>query len=308
MTQTLLNTYQEHTKNMRERIYTHMLSTRGWKYRSFLRYLRLFKYAAIAPKRGAFLESYYTMMRYIDDVVDGDAPLPKMYSDTVDFISHKIEFSEKLSDPKDEVDYMMLFCFELAQSFNADFHSETKDILESLLFDAQRRRQLILFPEDELRYHFHVLDIRGTIRATLKIFNDDPEKYLFLEPLGMACRHQYNIEDIETDLAAGYVNIPQEECRLLGIEMKDLEDASSAKIRSWLILHAHQGIQLLEKHREIYKEGNFTFLERLTFRLVYENPARRLFGNILSQAKQSDKERIWSIQQEKSMHQSMTST
>ena len=48
-----------------------MLNTRGWKYRVFLRYLKLFKYLAFAPKRGEFLESYYTLMRYIDDVLDG---------------------------------------------------------------------------------------------------------------------------------------------------------------------------------------------------------------------------------------------
>lgn len=64
---------------MRARVFRHMLKTRGWKYRAFLRYLRLFKYFAFSPTCGAFLESYYTLMRYLDDIVDGDTPLPLGY-------------------------------------------------------------------------------------------------------------------------------------------------------------------------------------------------------------------------------------
>ena len=62
------------------------------------------------------------------------------------------------------------------------------------------------------------MDIRGTIKATLKVFKDDPEKYTILEPLGVACRYQY---DIETDLAAGYVNISQEECAQFNVVKED---------------------------------------------------------------------------------------
>ncbi|MCJ7757934.1 MAG: hypothetical protein MUP24_07270, partial [Gillisia sp.] len=79
---------------MRNRVFEHMLKTRGWKYRAFLRYLRLFKYAAFAPVRGEFLESYYVLMRFLDDIVDGDAPLPEGYLDESDYISHKIRFSK----------------------------------------------------------------------------------------------------------------------------------------------------------------------------------------------------------------------
>jgi hypothetical protein len=34
----------EHAKKMRLIVYKHMLNTRGWKYKAFLRYLRFFKY------------------------------------------------------------------------------------------------------------------------------------------------------------------------------------------------------------------------------------------------------------------------
>jgi hypothetical protein len=274
----------QHAKEMRIKVFRHMLETRGWKYRAFLRYLKLFKYLAFAPRRGKFLESYYTLMRYIDDVVDGDVKLSGQYFNEIEYVSKKIDFSKNLANPSDEVDFLMLYCFELANEFGTEFHAETKDILESLLFDAQRKGKWKIFPREELKYHFHLLDIRGTIRATLKIFKDNPEKYKILESLGTACRHQYDIEDIETDLAAGYVNICKEECDLFGISKVDFHLANSQKIRSWLNFHAKEGISLLEKHREILSKNKFSFFEKLVFRLVYENPARKTFKKILSES------------------------
>lgn len=281
-------------REMRKQVFRQMLETRAWKYRSFLRYLRLFKYVAFAPKRGSFLESYYVLMRFLDDIVDGDIPLPAGYNSESEYISEKIRFARNPVHPKDEAEHMLLYCFELGKLFNEDFQEETEDILNSLLFDANRRGKLTIFSRQELEHHFHVLDIRGTIRATLKVFKDDPEKYLLLEPLGKACRYQYDIEDIEADLAAGYVNIPVEDCKELGIEKADLMDSSSPKIREWLYSHSQEGMKLLTEHRRLLSEGNFSRFEKLTFLLVYELPARKVFQKFISdiQTQPIDHEKI----------------
>ena len=223
-------------------------------------------------------------MRYLDDVVDGDAPLSAGYASETEYLLEKIFFSKSLLDPKDEVDYLMLYCFELAEKFGEDFQSETNDILECLLFDARRRRKWIVLPNAELMHHFYILDIRGTIRATLKVFNDDPDKYKLLEPLGTACRHQYNIEDFEADLSAGYINISQEECERFEIKLDDLH-RMSPKVQSWLRHHAEEGMALLAEHHRIMPEGNFSRLERLVFKVVYENPARQAFRKTLAETK-----------------------
>jgi hypothetical protein len=274
---------EKEVAQMRARVYAHMLRTRGWKYRVFLRYLRIYKYVAFAPARGEFLESYYVLMRYLDDIVDGDAPLPAGFSNECDYLESKIRFSKDPAHPVDEADCLMLHCFRVAGKFGEDFRSETDDILNSLLFDARRRGKMIIFPGKELMHHFHLLDIRGTIRATLKVFKDDPDKYVLLEPLGVACRYQYDIEDIATDLAAGYVNISAEECAQFGITRGDLNDPASPKIRRWLHQRAADGLQLLEEHHRRVPEGNFSLLERWTFTLVYELPARKVFTNVLSE-------------------------
>lgn len=269
-------------KEIRSKVFEHMLKTRGLKYRSFLWYLRSFKYVAFAPTRGEFLESYYTLMRYLDDVVDGDAPLSNAYANEADYLIEKINFSKHPFDPKDEVDYLMLYCFKLAEKFGEDFQSETNDILGCLLFDAKRRSKYIVFPKAELMHHFYVLDIRGTIRATLKVFNDDPDKFKLLEPLGTACRHQYNLEDFEADLAAGYVNISKEDCDIFEIKLDDLHSLSP-KVKLWLRHHAEEGMNLLAEHHQIMPQGNFSRLERLVFKVVYEIPARQAFRKILSE-------------------------
>jgi hypothetical protein len=271
-----------HAKQMRMRVFKYMLETRGWKYRVFLRYLRIFKYAAFSWTRGEFLESYYTLMRYLDDIVDGDAPLPAGYSDAVEFIQEKIRFSEFSENPQDEVDYLMIYCFDIARRFGEDFTAETKDILESLLFDAKRRGKLIIFPEEELVRHFHILDIRGSIKATMKVFKENPEDYLLLEPLGFACRYQFDLEDFEADIRAGYVNISQEDCERFEISPEDLHDITSPGIKKWFVHRAQQGLALLEEHHRRLPQGNFTWLSRATFPLVYERPARKIFNQVLA--------------------------
>ncbi|KAA9039494.1 hypothetical protein FW778_11795 [Ginsengibacter hankyongi] len=275
----------EHAKKMRLIVYKHMLNTRGWKYKAFLRYLRFFKYISFAKRRGEFLESYYTLMRYLDDIVDGDAPLPKDYANGVDYIIDKIKFSKKPVDPIDEVDYLMLHCFNVANSFGEDFTSETEDILNSLLFDAHRKDKWIVFPEKELQSHFHLMDIRGTIKATLKIFKEDPDKYHFLEPLGTASRYQYDLEDFEDDIKAGYVNISAEDCSLFGISPDELYDKDSEAVKEWLRYHAQKGLDLLEEHHCLLPQAKFSWLARATFPLVYELPAKKCFQKILAEIK-----------------------
>ncbi|MCB9296533.1 MAG: class 1 isoprenoid biosynthesis enzyme [Lewinellaceae bacterium] len=276
-----MKTLKNHARRMRREIFGHQLRTRGAKYRSFLRYVRLFKYAAFSPLRGTFLESYYTLMRYLDDIVDGDAPVPEGYADGGAYLEEKIRFSEKPENPKDAADYLMLYCFETGERFGANFQEETSDILHSLLFDAKRRGKLLFFPEKELMYHFHLLDVRGTIRATLKIFKEDPEKYPLLGPLGLASRFYYDLRDFEADIRAGYVNISIEDARAFGIDRESLQDVNSPGVRRWFRSQAIKGLEMLEAHHRRLPEGRFSLLARATFPLVYEAPARRFFDGTL---------------------------
>lgn len=268
-------------KDIREEIYSHMLKTRSSKYKWFLYALRSFKYLSVNSVKGDFLEYYYSLMRYVDDVVDGDLELPSGYKTKEEFVAGRIDFSLDPRKPKHQIDYLMLHCFELASSFGEDFSQETRDILLSMLFDAKRYGKKELFTEEVLSHHFHLLDVKGTIRAALKVFGEDPENYDRLEPLGLASRIYYNLRDYDEDSEAGFVNIPREDCVRLKINPNDLESRVSPSVQNWFREQATKGVELLDIHNRKMSNGSLGFLAKVTLPLVYERPARRYFETIL---------------------------
>jgi len=222
-------------------------------------------------------------MRYIDDIVDGDAPVPKGYKDSEEYICSKLAFSKSLMNPEDEVDYLMVYCQELGRKIGEDFTDETDDILSSLLFDAKRRNKYIIFPEEELMLHFHTMDVRGTIKATLKLFNEEPDKYKLLEPLGIATRIHYDLQDYDSDLEAGYVNITKEDCERFGISMDIIRDRSHPSVQAWFIHQANKGLKLIEAHHKNMLEADFSWLTRWTLPVIYEWPAKKFYTDVLNQ-------------------------
>ena len=159
--------------------------------------------------------------------------------------------------------------------------AETESQLQSLLFDARRKGQSTVFPESVLMKHFHKMDISGTIKATLKIFNEDPDKFELLEPLGLATRYQFDLEDFNDDIKAGYINCTEEECQLFNIRQGNFSK-SAPEIKNWFTYRAKKGLDLLDEHHKRLPKGKFKLLTRLAFPLVYEIPARKLFNKVLS--------------------------
>ncbi len=256
------------------------------KYGLFVAGLRGFKYLpsvvlSQGGVRGRFLEAYYTYMRKIDDVADGDAPLPAGYRSASSFIAAKLEFSQGLASPKDIFDKLLLHSYALAEQFGQRFHQETQDILGSMLFDANRRGKNVLFQEADLNDHFYRMDIEGTIRAALKIYGEDPKKDQLLVPLGIATRIHYNLRDYGEDIESGFINVSSEDCLRLGIRRKDIPNQSSTSVQMWKKDQAIKGLELLREHHHVTKE-KFSFLARLTFPLVYSNPAQRYFEKVLN--------------------------
>ncbi len=265
--------------SLKRQVFDHMLATRPEKYRSYLSALKAFKYVAFSPSKGDFLESYYAAMRHIDDVVDGDAPLPDGVMSAEDYVQRRIDFSSSLRAPSDIADYLLLHASEKAKSFGQDFRQETEDILYSMLFDARRRGKKSIFSAEELNHHFHLLDIRGTISATLKVFGEDAGNYKILEPLGLASRIFYNLRDYGEDIEAGFVNIPNEDIKRLQIE--DPQDRISDGVRIWFRQESLRGLELLASHRTNMWGSDFGMVSRITLQFVYENPARKYFQKTL---------------------------
>jgi hypothetical protein len=258
-----------------------MLTVRRHKYKWFIRALHSFRYLSMSRDRADFLESYYSLMRYLDDVVDGDAPLPAGYGNSREFVLEKIAYAQNLGKPKDRVEHLMLECNELGKRFNTDFTDETNDILTSMLFDASRYKTSRIFSQQELDEHFQLLDVRGTISASLKVFGEDPQKCLFLEPLGIATRIYYTLRDYDEDMGKGFVNVSAEDCDCFKISGKNLEDRLSSPVQAWMKAQAEHGQRRLNYHKMQLNSVDFGLLVRATLQVVYANPARRFFERML---------------------------
>jgi hypothetical protein len=219
-------------------------------------------------------------MRKIDDIADGDTSLLYGYKNAVDFIEAKADFARKLRSPQDIFDSLLLYAFSIGKSFGHNFVGETDDLLSSMLFDARRRGRNIILPESDLRQHFYLLDIRGTVRAALKIYGEDPNKERLLAPLGAATRIHYNLRDYSEDIKAGFINISSEDCARCGITSLLIGNESSPQVMAWRLDQARKGLSLLEEHEKLAK-GNFNLLARLTFPLIYVNPSKAYFEKLL---------------------------
>lgn len=71
-------------------------------------------------EQSTFLKSYYTLMRYVDDIVDRNAPLPVRFQSSVEFVEEKIDFAKHATNPRNSADYLMLYCFQLANKFGQE--------------------------------------------------------------------------------------------------------------------------------------------------------------------------------------------
>lgn len=272
-------------KQCRQRIFSQMIETRGNKYRLFLQCMRSMKYLACQPTRGELLESMYALMRYVDDVVDGDTPLPNGYASAAEFVQRKIDFAHEPKQPQDAPDKLLLHCVDLARQIGDDLSSETDDILRSLHFDAVRRNpsNLRSVPRSELQHHFHLLDIRGTIGACLKLAREKGVTDTDLQALGNASRIHYTLRDFEDDIRAGFNNVPTEDAETIGISDAELRDRSSPGVREWFEQEATRGMAMLSAHRKEIPKMPLRRLTKTALWWTYERPAKRFFQHVLRQ-------------------------
>jgi len=272
---------EERVTEIRRDIYEHIFSTRRDKYKWFFRALRIFRYMPGNKDRGEFLETFYLLMRYIDDIVDGSHPRNLPIELRPSYVEGRIKFAADSKAPVDDADFLMLHCFDLAEQLGLDFTQETLDILASLHFDALRIGKLRIYRASELSKNFYMLDISGTTGLALKLFREDPRKRSWLEELAIASRIYYNLRDFEEDIQSGFINIPYEDINVHGITKEDLERVQSPRIKEWFRAQSNLGIELLSKYREIRASEQFKLLTKLTLMFVYYRPARRYFERVL---------------------------
>lgn len=238
----------------------------------------------LGRERGNLLLAVNTGMRILDDIADGDRQ-PPLGASRVAYLQDKQAFIQNPQDPQDEVDHLFTYCYELANTVGIDIHEELNAFFSYFLFDARRLGTREVFPQAELDEAYDACDIWGTIRGSLKVFGDDPEKTRLLFPLGKAVRIFYSPRDYEQDVAAGFVNIPQEAIDTYEIRQNYLPNRYNPAVRKWFREEARVGLGLLEKHRAVMQNEKFRLNGRLVLPIAYENPTRAYLQAVLADHK-----------------------
>ncbi len=238
----------------------------------------------LGRNRGNLLIAVNTGMRILDDISDRDRPSPEGYT-PLEYLEEKRTFIKKPEQPRDDLDALFKYCYDLADREGLSIENELDAFFEYFLFDAARYGTGDTFTRDELDKAYDSCDITGTIRGSLMCFGDNPEKAELLMPLGKAVRTYYNLRDYEADIAAGFVNIPIESIEEHSISTEDLPDRFSNPVRAWFHEEARLGLQRLEEHNEMMKREKFKWIGKLALPIAYTNPANAYLQSVLANEK-----------------------
>lgn len=129
--------------NTIDEIMKEQFKRKNFKYRIFFIGLLLEKYIFKIDnydKRGLLLRNYYFLMRYLDDIIDGDIIINnyKTIDDRINYLEEKLNIFIYKKTPKDNVDKMIYECHLLAHNIGFSLENETKSIINSLIFDGNR--------------------------------------------------------------------------------------------------------------------------------------------------------------------------
>lgn len=234
--------------------------------------------------RGRLLLAVNTGERLLDDIADRDRQ-PPPGREPVEYLETKQAFIRNPESPQDELDYLFTYCYQLADKAGLRINRELDAFFDYFLFDARRYGTGQVFTRAELDQSYDACDITGTIRGSLMVFGEDPNKAELLMPLGRATRKHYNLRDYETDIAKGFVNIPQESVEAYGITVDDLPDRFNARVRAWFHEEALAGLDLLNQHNNIMRRADLGWRKRIVLPLAYERPTRSYLEAVLANQK-----------------------
>ena len=248
--------------------------------KSWIRMLEIAPYFLCDMTRGRLLQAVNVGMRILDDIADDDRPAP-IGTTPIEYLESKQAFIRNPQGPKDELDYLFTYCYQLADQAGLNIARELDAFFDYFLFDARRYKTWQIFTRAELEQAYDACDITGTIRGSLMVFGENPQKEDLLMPLGKATRKHYTLRDYEEDIKKGFVNIPKESIDGYGITVSDLSDRFNPRVRTWFHEEAVDGLQLLDQHTQVMGRERFKWRGRLTLPIAYVKPTKAYLEAVL---------------------------
>lgn len=234
---------------------------RGWKqYGKY--FLGMWAYGLFEPERASVIRSAYFWFRYVDDVADGDKPLPPGYQNKQEFLQKRRELTQQVSHPDDNPiygdreDILLVDYFSLAKRLRIDLTEESFAILDTIILDEERARNRRVLTQQELDDYFNKLDF-ACIGGALKVAGETCERES-LSALSWAVRTTFDLRDFPRDLAQGIINISAEEIAQYEVGLSQVDDIETVEgmvrytpIRRWYEDQVPRGLDFLQESRGI---------------------------------------------------------
>ena len=243
-------------------------------------------YGLTDPERARIIKSGYFWLRHIDDIADGDKPVPTDYSSRKEYLEGRREIVNALASGStaigDKQDIMLLDYLLTAKRLGFDLSGESLAILDTMIIDEERSRTGRILTQQELTEYYDKLDY-ACIDGALKVAG---EGYTSkdLEDLSMAVRTRFNLHDLTRDLKAGIINVPREDIARYGIDLamcarlQRVEQLFTYEpMRIWYEDQVAFGLDALQRAKDKLRIMRLKWQTRLALDFVFAKPAEKTF-------------------------------
>ncbi len=251
----------------------------------------MWAYGIAQPEQAALIRSSYFWLRHVDDIADGDKPLPTNYSSKQEYLKSKRKLLATVFSPDgspiygDKEDLLVLDYALRAKQLGIDLGQESLAILDTITFDEERSRTRRIPTKAELDDYFYKLDfacIAGALKVAGETWTSDS-----LADLSWAVRTMFNLRDFPKDFRDGITNISLEDIEAYGIDLKNCEGKETPHdllqyepIRKWYADEVAKASAFLARARDQMKDLPMKKLTHLAIHLNFIKPVETTLQRI----------------------------
>lgn len=276
---------------LQRKIALETVQSRGWLEgtRQYGRYfLSMWLYGLQNPDGAKIIRDGNFCFRLVDDIADGDRPLPISSKTKQEYLQRRKDVLRRLYAGKiyasgEEEDVLVVDWMRRERRLGISLGGEALDILDSIIFDEERARSRRILTQQELYNYFQQLDL-ACLSGSLKVAGEkcSPQQ---LADIAMAVRIMFNLRDFPEDYARGVINISREDLDKYDIDLAHCDGKTTVEeviadpsLRSWYKDQTNLGLRLLQKGREAQKRLGLKIETRTGLWLNFERPVEAVLG------------------------------
>lgn len=197
----------------------------------------------------------YHFCRLVDDIADGDSPLPKGF-ETFEQVTEnlKAQVNGTVVDKNSDLGFLLHRCISKLEEEGGsiDIRHELIAFLDAMQLEHKKRNEHLVFTEEELKDLYD--DSFGPPHVIAFVALGSNAKASDIEGLMQLQGRLYAVRDLKDELRLGIINIPKDVLDESGlgkealIAQPDLLDANTV-IQAWIQREYAVGLKLIEQLR-----------------------------------------------------------